>query len=312
MSEQISANIGQHTEESLVSIVIPVYNGSDYVGEAIESALAQTYPSIEVVVVNDGSKDDGATARACQAFGDRIRYFEKPNGGVASALNLAIREARGQYIAWLSHDDVFTPTKTESQMRLSSDADIVYSRFTRVNENGSELPPEDQVAQDLFHMPLEYQILAGYSLNGCTMLIDRKVFSSIGWFDETLRSTQDYDYWFRCITRGIRFSFADESVLFSRIHENQGTNLIPNHFHEASQMYESFIDMSLKRGLMNEISSKQHRELVVSLCYRGFYRPALRLVLGMKAFPWTLFDLLGILFKNRVLPRFGRLWKTQS
>ena len=65
----------------LVSIVIPVYNGSNYLREAIDSALAQTYSPIEVLVINDGSTDQGATARIAQAYGDRIRYFEKENGG---------------------------------------------------------------------------------------------------------------------------------------------------------------------------------------------------------------------------------------
>ena len=70
-----------------VSIVIPAYNGSDYMKEAIDSALAQTYPDVEVLVVNDGSDDDGRTEAIALSYGDRIRYFRKGNGGVASALN---------------------------------------------------------------------------------------------------------------------------------------------------------------------------------------------------------------------------------
>ncbi len=83
----------------LVSIIIPVYNGSNYVKEAIDSALAQTYKNIEVIVVNDGSTDN--TEKIVKSYGDKIRYFYKENGGVASALNLAIENSKGEYISWL-------------------------------------------------------------------------------------------------------------------------------------------------------------------------------------------------------------------
>src|SRR5690554_1481040 len=73
--------------EVKVSIVIPVYNGANYLHEAINCALAQTYLNVEVVVVNDGSSDDGETERIALSYGDRIRYFTKENGGVATALN---------------------------------------------------------------------------------------------------------------------------------------------------------------------------------------------------------------------------------
>ncbi|TFG59465.1 MAG: glycosyltransferase family 2 protein, partial [Deltaproteobacteria bacterium] len=79
----------------LVSIVIPVYNGSDYLREAVDSAMAQTYADVEVLVVNDGSDDGGKTEAIALSYGDRIRYFRKENGGVASALNLGVREMRG-------------------------------------------------------------------------------------------------------------------------------------------------------------------------------------------------------------------------
>ena len=90
----------------LVSIVIPVYNGSNFMREAIDSALAQTYPNIEILVVNDGSTDN--TREIALSYGDKIRYFEKENGGVATALNLAIHEMKGEYFSWLSHDDWYT------------------------------------------------------------------------------------------------------------------------------------------------------------------------------------------------------------
>ena len=73
-----------------ISIVIPAYNASNYLAQAIDCALAQTYPNVEIIVVNDGSKDEGATERVALSYGDKIRYFSKENGGSSSALNMGI------------------------------------------------------------------------------------------------------------------------------------------------------------------------------------------------------------------------------
>ena len=104
----------------LVSIIIPVYNGSNYMREAIDSALAQTYENIEILVVNDGSSDRGRTEAIAKEYGDKIRYIYKENGGVSSALNVGIRHMRGEYFSWLSHDDVYTPDKIEKQVEALS------------------------------------------------------------------------------------------------------------------------------------------------------------------------------------------------
>ena len=98
----------------LVSAVIPVYNGSNYLREAINSVLNQTYSNIEVIVVDDGSTDD--TWTIIQSYGDKIRGFHKENGGVSSALNLAIDNMKGEWFAWLSHDDLWLSNKIEMQI----------------------------------------------------------------------------------------------------------------------------------------------------------------------------------------------------
>ena len=76
---------------ALVSIVIPVFNGANYLADAINSALAQTWPNVEIIVVDDGSNDGGATRRVIESFDDRIRAFHQPNGGVAIALNRGVQ-----------------------------------------------------------------------------------------------------------------------------------------------------------------------------------------------------------------------------
>ena len=92
-----------------VSIIIPVYNGEKYIAQSIESALNQTYKNIEVIVVNDGSSDN--TEKIVLEYGDKIKYIRKENGGVASALNVGIKNMTGDFFSWLSHDDLYYPNK---------------------------------------------------------------------------------------------------------------------------------------------------------------------------------------------------------
>lgn len=101
-----------------VSIIIPVYNGADYLEKAIDSALNQSYTNLEVIVVNDGSNDDGKTAEIAKSYGKRIVYIEKENGGVSSALNCGIAKMTGDYFSWLSHDDEYWKEKIERQVAI--------------------------------------------------------------------------------------------------------------------------------------------------------------------------------------------------
>ena len=100
----------------LVSIIIPVYNGSNYMKEAIDSAINQDYQNIEILVINDGSTDGGKTEAIAKSYGDKIRYFKKKNGGVSTALNYGINKMRGQFFSWLSHDDRYYRNKISTQM----------------------------------------------------------------------------------------------------------------------------------------------------------------------------------------------------
>ena len=103
-------------QKPLVSIVIPLYNGANYIEEALKCAIAQDYPNKEIIVVNDGSTDDGAGKEICLKYADSITYIEKENGGCSSALNCGIKAAKGEYISWLSHDDLYLPNKLSYQV----------------------------------------------------------------------------------------------------------------------------------------------------------------------------------------------------
>lgn len=207
----------------LVSIVIPVYNGSDYLREAVDSALAQTYPDVEVLVVNDGSDDGGATEAIALSYGGRIRYFRQENGGVASALNLGVREMRGEYFSWLSHDDVYLPRKVGREVaalgECGGDA-IVYSDYEWIDASSRhvEVFRAGRITAPQFRMTLVTDI----PVNGCTVLVPRRCFGEVGLFDERLKFTQDYDLWFR-MARRYPFLHIPEVLIRSRIHAGQET-----------------------------------------------------------------------------------------
>ena len=217
------------TSKPLVSIIIPVYNGGDYLREAIDSALAQTYAPIEVLVVNDGSKDDGATARIAAEYGEAIRYFEKENGGVSSALNCGIRNMRGAYFSWLSHDDAYEPRKVEAQVAaLPEDGEkvLVYCNFSTMNSRSEPMPDTKAACRpqkDMSPREALHQVLRHGSLNGCGFLIPREAFDECGGFDETLRYAQDSLMWYRLFSGGWSVRVVPEPLVRSRVHENQQT-----------------------------------------------------------------------------------------
>jgi Glycosyltransferase len=207
----------------LVSIIIPVYNGENYLKEAIESALSQTYRNKEIIVVNDGSKDTGATEFIARAYGNKIRYFRKENGGVASALNHGIEKAQGRYISWLSHDDLYEPDKVEQEvdllLSLDNEKSVVFCAYKTIGPNGDVLQEyhlPDEVAKNVKCL-LSLDIT--YTLNGCATLVSRDLLINNP-FDSKLKYTQDYDLWFRLASQ-VPFVYLDKCLMLSRQHPQQ-------------------------------------------------------------------------------------------
>ena len=207
----------------LVSIVIPVYNGSNYLGQAVDSALAQTYANVEVIVVNDGSDDGGATRAVAERYGDRIGYLEKENGGVASALNLGVRSMRGQFFSWLSHDDLYHPRKIEEQVAFYAgkrlDKAVLFSDEDRIDGDGRLVARARPFRMP--REPLPYVLLYRQFIGGCSLLIPRAAFDEAGMFDESLRLVQDYDLWFRMMAKGYEFVYCPLVSGSSRRHALQ-------------------------------------------------------------------------------------------
>lgn len=220
--------------EPLVSIVIPVYNGSNYMREAIDSALAQTYKNIEVLVINDGSSDDGATESIALSCGDKIRYFRKENGGVASALNLGIREMRGEYFVWLSHDDVFPEGRIDCHVRMfgeNPERKILYSKVTHIDSIGKPLA---SVVSALEKITGLQELFINGNVDFCSMTIHRTCFEKVGMFDESNRTMQDVEMSIR-LARHFTFYYSPDIGVFRRRHDERGTVTLKN-IHDSDML----------------------------------------------------------------------------
>ena len=219
-----------------VSIIIPVYNGANYMKEAINSALAQTYKNIEIIVVNDGSNDNGKTRKIAQSYGNKIKYFEKENGGVSSALNFGIKKMNGEYFSWLSHDDLIDKNHIEKLIEYLSyegtDYHIPYVNF-KIIDNKSKIKFDKTVEAQLYCSDYKisliknnYTLLTG-EINGGSVLIPKKAFDEFGNFNEEERITQERDMWSRLIKK-YKFINVPYDTASIRIHETQVTKNTEN------------------------------------------------------------------------------------
>jgi glycosyltransferase involved in cell wall biosynthesis len=218
------------------SIVIPVYNGSNYLATAIDSALAQTYDNFEVLVIDDGSTDDGATEAIATSYGERVRYHRKPNGGVSSALNTGIALMEGDYFSWLSHDDRYLPEKLERQISF-----IANHREVEALATGLEVIDDDgKVTYNYscgdIHVIRNGREVMDHWVYGCSLLIHKNVFARTGGFNESNRTVQDLEMWLKMVHDGTPITMLPDILCQWRHHEQSDSyRLRATHFVEVGE-----------------------------------------------------------------------------
>jgi len=263
----------------LVSIIIPVYNGSNFMREAIDSALEQTYRDIEIIVVNDGSTDHGATESIARSYGDKIRYVKKSNGGVSSALNAGIKSMRGEYFSWLSHDDKYLPEKIESQVNtLQSMREkhvIAVCGSKQIDEDSKDIvslhvkKPAGQAHKIGEIIPWEValkDVIDNGSYNGCALLIPKIAFNDCGMFDESLRYCQDFLMWIRIFLNKYSLVYTPGIHVCGRVHNRQLTIAGKDIFHNDSIRLGN---MLIRR--LGEASSKEYNFIKSYALYNAKY-----------------------------------------
>ena len=262
-----------------VTIIIPVYNGSNYMSEAIDAALAQTYKNIEILVINDGSPDNGKTEQIALSYGDKIKYFYKENGGVSSVLNFAFKKMTGEWFSWLSHDDLYKPQKIEKQIEFINELivenpDIDINKITvrtateSIDKFGQVIRKPDYSNVPKHEKPIDTILnnVFNYRLSGCAFLLPATCVKDVGGFREDIRTVSDVEYWYRLLFAGYEFyCLVDERLVQNRSHGQQVGKTKVNLFeNELNDLHISIADdlAKLENQDMNYIFVKYYKGLI--------------------------------------------------
>jgi glycosyltransferase involved in cell wall biosynthesis len=205
--------------KTLVSIVIPAYNTEGTIRRAIDSILVQTYKPIEIIVVDDGSKD--GTEAVCRTYGDRIRYIKQDNGGAAAARNTGIRNANGDFVGFLDADDWYLPEKIKHDIKLFAlypEVGAVTSAFVQRTASGDMVTPQ---AGRVFGGAEEARLVdyflsesqGNWIVTTNTILIRREVLDVVGVFNVDLTYGEDIDLWCR-IAGGFDVVYQDKALSY--------------------------------------------------------------------------------------------------
>ncbi len=188
-----------------------MYNGEKFIAETIKSVLNQTYSKWEMIIIDDGSKDNGPKIVKEYAKNDtRIELVAQKNGGSASARNNGIRRAKGQYIALLDADDTWKPNFLEKQLKLMQDKNalLVYSSHTRIDENSQEILKPFIVPEKVNYIDL----LKTCSISCLTGLYNTEKFGKVYLREDMKSLRDDYVYWLEIIKK-VKIAYGNKEVL---------------------------------------------------------------------------------------------------
>jgi glycosyltransferase involved in cell wall biosynthesis len=235
MARASSAREGQVSPPPLVSIVLPIYNGSRFLRESIESCLAQTYRNIELIVVDDGSTDD--SVEIVRSFrDDRLRLLRHGrNRRTPAALNTGFADSRGAYLTWTSHDNYYAPAAISEMvgfLERNRDVDFVFANQYDIDEAGNVIGERK---------PGPFEKLVEWCCGSGAFLYRRRVYETVGGYDERAFPAEDYDYWLRVAER-FRLGHLDQFLYYSRVHPGQVTNRFALKIVEA--------DLAVKRRVL--------------------------------------------------------------
>ncbi len=247
-----------------VSVVMPTFNGAKYIEQAIDSALAQTYPSLEIIVVDDGSTD--ATAELVKSYGDKVTYILQQNQGTAAAYNKGITAASGDLVAFLEQDDIWQPEKNAQQVRLFATNDRLGMVFSPVHLLQEGAPSK--------HSDLDDQQGEGVCsfadffarnrvLNCSSVMVRRDVLQHVGGFHKHLKLGFDYDLWLRISAEYGVYCLATPFTIY-RIHgDNQSKDEHDLLAHDSS--LNILISWANSPSLKKEVSRDEFRKRISRL-----------------------------------------------
>ena len=248
-----------------VTVVMPVYKRAQFLHEAIDSVLAQTFKDFEFILVEDGSH---VAETIANQYGKRVQYVWQEHRGVSSARNAGVAVGSAPWIAFLDDDDLWLPQKLERQMReaeATPDVALVHTDHLFREVDGSERPgprrtpsaqvPSGRVSRELF--------LSNFIITSST-LIRREAFESVGGFDVSLRLVEDYDLWMR-ISRRFQVIFIPERLTIYRVHGGNMTR--------QGDLRDALASIQALRGLLAKdpgLEAAVGRDAVALRFYRSY------------------------------------------
>jgi len=249
-----------------VSVVIPCYNGSRFLGDALASIAAQTAPPLEVIVVDDGSRSEERDniARICAEAGPLVRAMHLPrNRGVCVARNLGIARAAGTHIAFLDCDDTWVPDKLEKQVAFLSehpDYRAVHSGLKVIYPDGRTLITHKSEVrfEDLVHFPCP--------IFPSTLVIDREALFECGLFDPTKKVCEDLDLFLR-VTSQYPIGCVDEPLIVRRIHDECASRNLRAFHHDADRVYRDFQYVFADREAATDTLAEIHTDFLLQALY---------------------------------------------
>lgn len=236
----------------LVSVLMPAYNAEKYIRESIESVINQTYSNWELIVVNDGSKDNtqGIVEEYIDQYPKQIRLINIiENGGISDALNKALERANGKYICWLSADDLFLDYALETWANyiLKINSDMIFSDYENIDSE-SKLLKKFHLDKDLndvicnnSYQPYRAILFCSWLINGCSVMIKKSCFDLVGSFNPRYKYAHDYDMWQR-IASMFSVKYLDIVCVRTRVHSEQGTMLGNNDVDSIDVLFDFLQD----------------------------------------------------------------------
>ena len=250
-----------------VSVIIPAYNGDRYIGEAIEGVLAQTYDDYEIIVVDDGSTDN--TSQVIKQYGDRIKYFNQANQGVAASRNFGLKVSQGKYIAFLDQDDIFLPHKLATQVALlerDGDLGMINSGWEIVDEGGqvqSAVQPWQQIPDlNQANLIIWKPVFLG------AMLFRRSWLERSPGFDTSLSQTPDVDLVLQLAAMGCTAAWVEQTTVKYRQHADNASNDTLLQVQELEQIVTRFFSQSELSAEVKNLASKSRYQTLIWSAWR--------------------------------------------
>jgi teichuronic acid biosynthesis glycosyltransferase TuaG len=250
------------SENLLISIIMPAYNASNYISEAINSVIAQTFTNWELIIVDDGSTDDTSERANEYVLKDnRIYYYYQENGKQGKARNLGISKSKGEYLAFLDADDVWLPEKLEIQIReiQKKNVDLVFAdSYLFFNDEIEDVSQKMNIQGNIFFDKSSLKLfLEGNKIPILTVLVKKERIMNVGGFSEELniQNVEDYHLWLKLLICNCVFYSSNHILAKYRVHNNSATSSdkqvldkIPNVFFDLLKFYPSY-KVILEQGL---------------------------------------------------------------